>query len=62
MPVILTLETEKLWLTGSEIMGFAKPEVELKAVEIYPNKKLEFQEKSGQKMLGLCHMFKMVSN
>lgn len=30
MPVILTPETEKLWLTGNEIMEFAKPEVELR--------------------------------
>jgi len=34
MPVILTPETEKLWLAGNEIIGFAKPEVELKAKEI----------------------------
>ena len=34
MPVILTPETEKLWLAGNEIMAFAKPEVELKAVGI----------------------------
>ena len=35
MPVILTPETEKFWLAGNEIMSFAKPEVELKAVKFY---------------------------
>lgn len=34
MPVILTPENERDWLNGADIMDFAKPDVELKAVSI----------------------------
>lgn len=34
MPVILTPNTEKLWLKGNDVMQFALPEINLKAVEI----------------------------
>jgi putative SOS response-associated peptidase YedK len=34
MPVILTPENERDWLSGAEILDFAKPEVELKAIPV----------------------------
>lgn len=34
MPVILTPETEKLWLSGNDVMAFAQPKVDLLATAI----------------------------
>jgi putative SOS response-associated peptidase YedK len=34
MPVILTPENEKLWLSGNDVMQFAMPDINLEATTI----------------------------